>query len=651
MRAQKILVAMSGGVDSSVAAALLLEEGHEIAGATIRTWASNTCVNRNTRACCGLIGVEDARRVSEQLGIRYWVFNFEEEFKHHVVDYFAREYFKGRTPNPCIACNEHIKFRLFLKRARQLGFDAIATGHYARLGYDERYQAHTIEEGEDMDKDQSYVLFPLDQDVLSHLHLPVGNYKKSQIREKAKALGLTSVMEKPDSQEICFIPSNDHAAFLEKEFQTEKKEGIIRTRDGKVLGTHTGYYQFTRGQRRGLGIPHTERLYVLETIPETNEVVVGTRSEVLDAEFLVERVNWLLKPPQDESHPTIRASVKIRSQHEKATATIKLLEENTVEVAFDEPQEAVTPGQAAVFYEGRKVLGGGWIGKNVGAQFIAPHEPGVMNHAPTTKSETLKEILRSYGKVLVAFSGGCDSAFILKVSREVLGRENVLAVIAKSPSLPESELIEAKQIADEIGVELLVIETNELENPNYASNPLNRCFFCKSELYSYLKPIADKRGFFYIVNGTNQDDLSDWRPGLKAAYDYEIKSPLVEAGFRKEEIRLASKTLGLSTWSKPQAACLSSRIPFGVDITREKLRQVEHGETVLKELGFEIVRLRWLGERAMIEVGSSETEVFFQNSEVRQRVLLELKRLGFKTIDLNISGYRSGRFNPQLVSQ
>lgn len=281
----------------------------------------------------------------------------------------------------------------------------------------------------------------------------------------------------------------------------------------------------------------------------------------------------------------------------------------------------------------------------VGAQFIAPE--GGINPAPTDKLDRLREILRSYGRVVVAFSGGTDSAFVLKMARDVLGKENVLAVIAKSPSLPAAELEEAHQIAREIDAELIVISTNELENLNYAANPVNRCYFCKSELYSYLVPIAEKRGLPHIVNGTNQDDLGDWRPGLKAAEEHQVKSPLVEAGFTKREIREASKFLSLSTWAKPQAACLSSRIPFGVAITGERLRQVERGETLLKSLGFETVRLRWFGERVTIEVGREETKIFFQDAAIRKKVLVGLKELGFQTIDLRLEGYRSGRFNPK----
>ncbi len=262
----------------------------------------------------------------------------------------------------------------------------------------------------------------------------------------------------------------------------------------------------------------------------------------------------------------------------------------------------------------------------------------------------LKMIIQGYGRVLVAFSGGADSAFVLKVAREVLGRENVLAVIAKSPSLPESEFEAAREIAREIDAEFLVIETHELENPSYARNSTRRCYFCKSELYSHLIPIARERGIRFILNATNQDDLGDWRPGLEAALAYEVKSPLVHAGLGKEEIRYYSHELGLSTWSKPQAACLSSRIPFGTRVTVERLNQIEQAEAGLKELGFGVVRLRWFGERALIEVGPEETARFFCDSKIRQGALTRLKELGFKTIELEISGYRPGRFNPQRSS-
>ncbi len=348
---------MSGGVDSSVAAYLLKEQGYEVTGATIRTWAPNDCDEKNTNACCGTKGVGDARSVAVSLGIPYYVMNFENDFKRDVIDYFVSEYRRGRTPNPCIACNEKIKIGGFWKKAKALGFDYIATGHYARVGHDEVSGRYFIRRGADDHKDQSYVLFPQKQEELAHFLLPAGELKKERVREIAREIGL-SVHDKPDSQEICFIPSNDYVAFMEKNYALETKPGAIKNSGGEVLGQHSGYFNYTIGQRRGLGIAHEHALYVIDIHPETNEVIVGDKSEVKTKTFRVENLNWHLEPRE-----RFRAEVKIRSAHRESPAEIisDHADSSNVSVTFDDPQEAVTPGQAAVFYDGDKVIAGGWI--------------------------------------------------------------------------------------------------------------------------------------------------------------------------------------------------------------------------------------------------------------------------------------------------
>ena len=352
----KVLVAMSGGVDSSVAAYLLKEQGYDVTGATIKTWVANSCESKNTRACCAVEGVEDARSVCRKLDIPYYVLDFEKDFKRDVVDYFASEYLKGRTPNPCIACNEKIKFKGFLERAKDLGFDLMATGHYARRI--ERNGRFLVAEGFDKTKDQAYVLFPLVQEDLARTLLPMGEHKKDKIREIARDLGLR-VADKPDSMEICFVPSNDYGKFLTNEGGAQAKKGVIRLKSGEVLGEHDGFFHFTIGQRRGIGVAYTEPLYVIQILPETNEVVVGTKEDVRAKEFTVSRINWIVDPATVQE---LECFVKIRSNSAKASAHVKVASDKvSAHVTFCEPTEAITPGQAAVFFDEDVVLGGGWI--------------------------------------------------------------------------------------------------------------------------------------------------------------------------------------------------------------------------------------------------------------------------------------------------
>ena len=359
-QAKRVLVAMSGGVDSSVTAALLKEQGYEVIGVTFHLWGENKDL-RNLRSCCGLASVEDACRVAHKIEIPHLVVNMVDFFTQTVVANFINEYARGRTPNPCIRCNEFVKFGVFLKVAEKLEADFVATGHYARIlkGDDGLY--HLLK-AVDREKDQSYVLYVLNQSIMAKILLPLGNYTKPQVREIAKRLGLP-VHDKPESQEICFVDTGDYRDFLKKMKPDLIKPGPIVTEDGKVIGTHMGVAFYTIGQRHGLGIsnPSGEPLYVVKVDAETNTIVVGRRDSVLTKEAVVEAVNWVGGEPPKES---IRSRVKHRYRSPEGLAWVEPIDKNKVKVIWDEPQWAVTPGQSAVFYDaevGEEVLGGGII--------------------------------------------------------------------------------------------------------------------------------------------------------------------------------------------------------------------------------------------------------------------------------------------------
>jgi tRNA-specific 2-thiouridylase len=359
---------MSGGVDSSVVAGMLHRDGHRIVGLTMQLWNQRrlpdlTPVGGPTGRCCSIDDVYDARYVAQQLGIPYYVINFEDRFEEQVVKPFIGEYLAGRTPIPCTLCNNFIKFDQFLDMAAGVGADQIATGHYARLGHDEETGRHQLRTSVDRAKDQTYFLFGLEQQQLARTQFPLGELTKPQVRELARELGLP-VAEKPDSQEICFVPNGDYAAFIDAYFEEQgiprdQIQGEIVDREGHVLGEHAGVHRFTVGQRRGLGIAAREPLYVIATEPAAQRVIVGRNDDLLRARMAVGQVNWISIAPI--SAP-IRAQVRIRNKHIPASATVTPTADPTrVEVHFDEPQRAVTPGQGAVLYSGELVLGGGWI--------------------------------------------------------------------------------------------------------------------------------------------------------------------------------------------------------------------------------------------------------------------------------------------------
>lgn len=353
----KVVVGMSGGVDSSVAAYLLKEQGYDVIGVTMQIWQDEEqATQEENGGCCGLSAVDDARRVAAALEIPYYVMNFKKEFKENVIDYFVEEYQNGRTPNPCIACNRYVKWESLLQRSLSIGAEYIATGHYARVVQLENGR-YTLRRSATLAKDQTYALYNLTQEQLKRTLMPVGKYTKDEVRAIAEKINLR-IANKPDSQDICFVPDGDYAAYIEEEAGVKVPEGNFVLTDGTVLGRHKGITHYTVGQRKGLGLALGYPAFVLEIRSETNEVVIGTKEESMTTQLRARNLNFMAV--EDLTEP-LHVFTKIRYNHKGAWCTIEKTGEDEVLCTFDEPQRAVTPGQAVVFYDGEYVLGGGTI--------------------------------------------------------------------------------------------------------------------------------------------------------------------------------------------------------------------------------------------------------------------------------------------------
>ena len=350
---KKVLLAMSGGVDSSVSAFLLKEEGYEVIGVTLDL-LDMSCRIENPQTCCSISAFSDAKDVADRIGIKHYILDCKDVFKKEVINYFLDEYMLGRTPNPCIVCNSKIKFNILLKKARELDAAYIATGHYARIR--KEYGRFVLRKAQDARRDQSYFLYQLSLDQLSHSIMPLGDYRKEEVRKIAASLNL-KVHNKQDSQEICFIPDGDYRDFIRKNL-SEIEPGPILDKEGNVLGEHKGIYLYTIGQRKGLGISTKKPLYVIRIDSLRNAIIVGEREETTSQSLVAKDLNLI---SIEVIVGEMKVMAKVRHQHKEAEATISPLKNGRVKVCFKEPQKAITPGQSVVFYENDRVIGGGVI--------------------------------------------------------------------------------------------------------------------------------------------------------------------------------------------------------------------------------------------------------------------------------------------------